>query len=218
MLRHLRLPLALLMFSGFFIGSPVRAGMVTYQIMNYPGVQEGWVITGTITVKTNAASGTLMEKDIVSWMFTITNKKTMGSFTVKSTDKGASLDIEGKLSYSPTQLYLTPGTKDSPNLLALNGDDAFSQLLWRNAGDDSRYQARIAFSGYKWTDDSSKLGGKKNWIIATAVPEPPAAIMAGIGFLSVLACTTLRGPRRAFSARIGVERTLILGTPDSIVS
>ncbi len=70
MLRRNALRILLFVPAVFFAGS-VRGGTVTYKIMNYPAQQDGWTVSGYITIKTNAASGMLAAGDVQSWSITV---------------------------------------------------------------------------------------------------------------------------------------------------
>ncbi len=202
MLRRNALLAILLFVPAFLCAGPVRGGTVTYRIMNYPEQQDGWTVTGYITIKTNAATGTLAEGDVQSWSVTV--KKGNVSVTYGRDKPGQGVDIKGTVTYTPTQILLPPGTKDNPNAFDLSGHALGSNSIgWHNypvVAGDGVYSSHYVNSQDKrdraWSDLTKTLGGKTTWVIATAVPEPPAVLSAGVGFACVVLCAKVGQRRR----------------------
>jgi hypothetical protein len=200
--RNALLPILVFVPAVFFAGS-VRGGTVTYNIMNYPKQQDGWTLSGFITIKTNAASGTLTEDDVQSWSVTV--KKGDVSVPYGRNQPGAGVDIMGTVKYTPTQILLPPGTAKAPNSFSLTGHALGSNNVgWFNypiAGlPDGVYSSFYVDPMDKkrhraWLDGTTTLGGKTTWVIAT-VPEPPAILSAGVGFACVVLCAKVGQRRR----------------------
>jgi hypothetical protein len=183
--------LALLTFLAFpTVGS---AGNITYNIVNYPDFQNGWTLSGTIT--TDGTTGFIIEKNIKSWMFTIT--KGDSTFTVSNTTANASITRLGNLKATATELLLPmPPASGGVNEFGLGVviPDANVIVSWIQqinlGGDDiSRYDG-TASKGVDqgWNvnpNTTTGLGSKANWVIAT-VPEPSTFFLAGVGVVCVV--------------------------------
>jgi PEP-CTERM motif len=201
MLRRNRSMLVLLSFLAVIVQGSVRGGTVTYQIQNYPANQDGWTLSGTITIKTSATSGTLAEGDITAWSWTIS--KGSDSYTYKSTDKGAAVQLEGTVTYTPTQILMPVGTKKDPNLLILATDSGYPALFWENKEKSPGYYGRYVPPGfrfmYAWNEEPKTLGGKRTWVLAS-VPEPSGVLLAGLGFACVIPYAMFRRRRTGLRA------------------
>jgi hypothetical protein len=205
MLRRSALLAILLFVPAFFFAGSVRGGTVTYKIMNYPEQQDGWMLSGYITIKTNAANGTLTENDVQSWSVTV--KKGDVSVTYGSNDPGVGVEILGTVNYTPTQILLPRGTRADPNAFELSGDARGSNSVgWNNYPAVSGRTGGVYNSFYvdpmdkrrhtAWSKLTTTLGGKATWVIATAVAEPPAILSAGVGFACVVLCAVVRQRRQ----------------------
>ncbi len=166
-----------------------------YNLVDYPGLQNGYTLSGTIV--TNINSGTLAPANIVSFHYVATN----GTVTSigSSGDPGSTLSINGTVDISPTAItlgLLNLGIGNY-NEFDVYGFDSLTRLIYaRNAGvgdpnNGDYYHAEDITSGGLWFSSSAPagtlaLGDANNWIIATAapsaVPVPSALVMASIMF------------------------------------
>jgi hypothetical protein len=201
MLRRDALLPIILVFSGVFLASSVRGGTVTYSIVNYPAQQNGWTLSGMITIKTNAVSGTRAQNDVQSWSVKITKDNVTATYG--NNEAGAGVSIMGTVSYTSKAILVPQGTPDDPNIFSLLGDGFGSNSIqWRNdkgfdgKGDyRSSYVDRSNTRRSAWLESTNTLGGKNTWVIATAVPEPPAIVLAGVGIACVVLCAKLKSAR-----------------------
>jgi hypothetical protein len=94
-----------------------RAGAsYVYDIQNYPGLQNGWSLSGHIVTDIN--SGSLASSDILSWNWTATNGNQ--TWTVTSTSPDATIQLAGTVVVTPTQIEIPVSTDPYPgNLFAL---------------------------------------------------------------------------------------------------
>lgn len=94
---------AVMLFTLLTLPPAVLAGSTTYNILNYPDLQNGWTLTGTIT--TDCFIGDINQNDIKSWTWTITSGAT--TYTANSTDPGASTTLEGiEIQETPTEILI----------------------------------------------------------------------------------------------------------------
>ncbi len=137
------------------------AGSITYDIVNYPSLQNGHTVSGTIT--TNGTTGSdLSYQNITSWNITIQSVYTFtpsDSFvfgTFNATDQtlttGGTLELS-QSAFRPTEINW------SSALNFYNALNPYPQSLWSSS----------------WTTSD---------VIAT-VPEPSTAILAGIGLAAL---------------------------------
>jgi len=161
------------------------AGSITYQINNYPAVQNGFSLSGTIT--TDGTIGDLAVKDITAWSWTITE---LGlSYTYKSTDKNVFISLRGQLTATATQITMPPALDVGRNKFffvdKVKGETA--ALIWAHAALETTsyvYADYVTAAGTPlraWYTHTDKLGGQTVWVIAS-VPEPSALHLAGIAF------------------------------------
>jgi hypothetical protein len=185
-----RYPLPLILASSLAascLGS-VQGGTTTYRIQNYPASQDGWTLTGTITLNTTAASGTLTEGIIQSWSWTVS--KGSESYTHSSTEEDAEIVLRGTINYTATQILMPAGTAMTRPTLSFATNSGENAILWSNVTGSEffydRYRAGNPSSRrYAWFTSPDSLGGT-TWIIAVAVPEPSALLSAGTGFTCVI--------------------------------
>ena len=59
--------------------SALQAGAVVYNIVNYPGLENGWTVSGTIT--TDGTIGTLSASDITAWSWSLTDGATTDTWS-----------------------------------------------------------------------------------------------------------------------------------------
>jgi hypothetical protein len=192
MIRRNALPLTLLCVYALFFQGLAEGGMVTYKIVNYPAQQDGWTLSGTITINTTEASGTLTAKDITSWNWTIKKDKTV--VNIGRTGAGSGVEIDGTVRYTPTQILLPPGTAEAKNQFVLTTAFGSNNMLWNNnpSGIYSGTYVNDANRRVRaWFDPTTTLGGNTTWVIAI-VPEPSTILLAGIGFSCVLLCVMAR--------------------------
>jgi hypothetical protein len=170
------------------LAAPASAGIV-YTMTNASGLQNGWALSGTITV---SGTGTnLGSADITSWAYTVTDGS--ASHTYSSTNQSAFVNARGLLA-TPTQLivkYASEGAR-SPNSLGLNlrGGEAIIEWNTGISGDfPSRYDAND-FPSTFWSnqDLAFPLTATQGWVIGTVVSAVPEIDPAGMG--SVLALVT----------------------------
>ena len=149
---------------------------ITYNLVNYPLLQDGATLTGTITTD-GTTGGNLPGSIIQSWQLTVTGG---GSpFSMSSSDPNASA-----LGY---ELNVTPTTLSIGWLLRL--ESATGTLLYNS---DAGFYYAGGPLGPSWLHDDlivTGLDGSGGWTVATslsAVPEPSewAAISFGVlGFV-----------------------------------
>jgi hypothetical protein len=168
--------LPLLILAGIsLIPTEVGAGSITYNVMNYPTIQDGYTVSGTIT--TNATTGTsLPGTDISSFDITIT----MGSTTVAEFTPANSPLALGTFDATPTTLSV--GT--NPDNLVFESHTAI--FGWLNLSNISTLYTASLQTFPITTLWAGNLPSIDSPIATTAtVPEPPSAVLASIGAVVV---------------------------------
>jgi len=207
---------AVMLFTLLTLPPAVLAGSTKYNILNYPDLQNGWTLTGTIT--TDGFIGDINQNDIKSWTWTITSGAT--TYTANSTDPGASTTLEGiEIQETPTEILLQlspwPWPADSPpdTLFVLNSGENKS-LTWTIMYDPNYYPTDLIYtnsgSWYSdlWMGEGVGMfqlppplyipGNQTQWILAqasaAAVPEPASLYLVGFG--AVCGCVYVMGHKR----------------------
>jgi hypothetical protein len=151
----------------------------TYNIQNYPALQNGWTLSGTIT--TDGAIGFIQASDITSWAWTVTSGG--DTFTFKSTDPQA-----GLLLPSDT---LRANSEDL--LLTLPSGFEFlteaAELAYVSRGTPLTITSAAVLLPLPfdvlWNTEISTPPGLDAWAIASrstsAVPEPCTLYLLGFG-------------------------------------
>jgi len=172
------------------------ADNITYNLVDYPLLQDGWSLSGQIT--TDGVLGTLLAADIVSWNWTISQGSQ--AITVTSSMPGAIVST----SLAPQAFFATSTTLSSPPSLADVGLEApnvvsisqITALVWSNATYHTVYSAVTAdtsgatgsfywnsvYGGINSIPDFPSSGG----LIATIAPEPASMILLALASTSLL--------------------------------
>jgi hypothetical protein len=169
MARSIAIPLLILAATSL-TPREVGAASITYDVVNFPDLQNGYTVTGTIT--TNGATGTIPPSDITSWDITITQgNNTIEEFTTTNTTAA------GFFFATPTSI-------------AIPFD--FGGMVFQNANETNRIgwlNDVHSLSSYSATVNSTVLWASLRedsiGVIATAVPEPSSAVLASIGAVAV---------------------------------
>jgi hypothetical protein len=182
--RFVRPGLPALLLAGFALVSPhVNAEWITYAVDNYPSLQNGYTVSGTIT--TNGATGTgLFASDITSWNITITSgSSTIETFTnTNSSNAGANFDA------TLTTLSVTAST--GVDVLSFLSNGSYGFIEWFGVGFAPFYEAQNPEGTYFWSSPYDA----QSQPVASAVPEPSSAILAVLGAVAVVAYGVSRQP------------------------
>jgi hypothetical protein len=161
----------LLILAGVILGPrEVYAGSIRYFVENYPTLQNGYTVSGTIT--TNGDFGTsLLTSDITSWNITVT----LGSTTIASFTPANSINYEAFFDASPTTLSVSLGT-EFINFINL---PIGTSLFWGgpNAGDSYLLDLFLSSGASNLLWDSEFPPPQ---IVAT-IPEPSSGALALLG-------------------------------------
>jgi len=187
-----------------------RASMI-YDIVDYPGLENGWTLSGTIT--TDGTIGTLSASDITAWSWTLTNGATTDNWNSGVTGGlHAYTQVDGGLTATATELEMgTPGQNQSFGLVLgfEGGPGTGGQLIWGRAGaDDFGDPANDTYEGYfkgNFLFDDNVLNppgltltGSTNWVIAevpsqsSAAPEPGTVALFVLGVAGIAVGRTRR--------------------------
>ncbi len=176
---------------------PTTASSITYDIQNYPSLQNGYTLSGTIT--TDGHLGTLTQADITSWSYVVSGGP--DGFTAAGSGAGTGVLIEGLgLVASTNQLTLADPGPQLFNVLSLLGNGG--HVSWTEGGDAAGFVNNYyAFNNVGKTTvwntfpTDASFGGPP-WIIAkaqiTSVAEPGSCTMAlvGLACLAVAQCSS----------------------------
>ena len=172
--------------------APSAFAEIVYTMTNDPGVQNGWGLSGTITV--SGVGTNLGSAAITGWAYTVT--KGSDSHTFSSNDSSSFVNALGLLA-TPTQLIVPYASdEEEKNLLELNQSGGDVGLQWTPGGGRDRarsvYEAHDFGAGgagmFFWfnQDLPFPLVATEGWLIGTASPSAvPEIDPAGIS--SVLA-------------------------------
>jgi hypothetical protein len=144
----------------------VGAASITYSMVDYPTLQNGYTVSGTIT--TNGATGmNLPASDLTSWDITIS----LGSNTVATITQANSINLTVLFNATPTAITVPTAQGIGINLTIPGGDG----IRWEHINLRAIYTGTSPtvplWSSFLPTTDSP---------IAT-IPEPSSAVLASIG-------------------------------------
>ncbi len=174
-----RILVTLLLLAGAGIApQSLKAGSITYNIENYPAVQAGSQLSGSIT--TDGHIGSLASANILSWTVTI------DSTTFASTDPGASVTIiDNKLVASSTAITLASDI--IPNVFELSVPTTPNpSILEYDYSPTLAYVGQIN-TGLKWDTIFAQPGPPLTIGVfaSSSVPEPSSAVLAVFGVIGI---------------------------------
>jgi hypothetical protein len=176
-----------------------RGASITYNIQNYPDVQRGYTISGTIT--TDGTIGTLAQSDVLAWSYTITLG---GSILDQQSDIGAGHGVAARNVFATaTELTISPPTGLNLNEFELAGDRHATIFWMRDLPADFYGANGPAFEQFFSASTSIPPGlllPSSTWIIAQTIPEPGSLTLALLG-LPCLAATVLWTGRSSRAGR-----------------
>lgn len=174
------------------IATPAMASPITYNLISYPTLQNGYTLSGFI--RTNGVIGSLSNADITGWGYSITDGSR--SVTYLSTDASASGGVFGSLTATPTTLFLTYGNASPETQLEFFGSGGVYDVSieWHVIPGGLVYRAADRFLNPQPFFDLWGCGGcvalsspqPTAFTIATVVPEPASfwLVLAGVGGLA----------------------------------
>jgi hypothetical protein len=156
----------------------VGAGSITYSVVNYPSVQNGYTVAGTIT--TNGTTGTFLPgSDITSWDITIEKAGvTVASLTPADSYATGSY-------FDATTRSITVATV--PDVLAFQETAQNTSIAWANIADSIGYAGSTP-TQLLWSATLSPAT-----LTIASVPEPSSVVLALTG--AVAAILTYGGSR-----------------------
>jgi hypothetical protein len=164
----LRIWFPLLLMAGGAIAPPASGGSITYNIVNYPTLQNGYSVSGTIT--TDGTTGSITATDITTWDISVTIS---GSPLFTQTPSDSYFIGLGSFQATTTTIAAPAeagfeATND--NTIFWNGDADLYEGFYGPAG----------VAGGLW-----RSSWPKSNIVATsaAVPEPSAIALLAMGAL-----------------------------------
>ena len=172
--------------------TPSFAGIV-YTMSNEPDVQNGWALSGTITV--SRTGNDLTRDDITGWAYTVSKER--DSYTYSSTDLGSSSQTT-KLLATDTQLILPYAEQFSffGSNLGFRTQFGATTLTWESNFGGNTYGASDYYNGNNlsfWSTNNFPFATNEGLVIGTvsssasssAVPEIDPA--TGASALSLVA-------------------------------
>ena len=185
--------------------SALQAGAVVYNIVDYPGLENGWTVSGTIT--TDGTIGTLSASNITAWSWTLTNGGTTDTWSSTVTGSLYAADQVSGLTATATELELgTPGSDQESDLILGYGGGPGSggDLYWNREGAAGIFFPAIEtyigdfggltqFDSYAYNLTGLTLTDSTNWVIAevpsqsSSAPEPGtvALFVRGVAGIAV---------------------------------
>jgi hypothetical protein len=149
------------------------AGPIVYHVVDYPALQDGYTIAGTITTNGDIGTG-LPAGDITSWDITITS----GSYTIFHYTPVTTLNLGTGFDATPTAIIIEP----APRTNGLDfSDELFNHFIfWDSTGTSTRYYAESG--DVLWLSTFGDVA-----VVVAVVAEPSSAVLAAIGAAGVVA-------------------------------
>jgi hypothetical protein len=165
----------LLLTTGGAIAPPALGGTITYCIEDYPGLENGYTVSGNITTD-DTGNGLNIRPTIHSWNVTV-SLNGVPQFNWNSSDRLS--DVMGTVDITNTTI--TTGTAGDFLEFYTTGNNLNTpHIHWGNDPEDGYYAS--SGQGNLW-----QSGWDKTKTIAALCPEPSTATLASLGTLGVLA-------------------------------
>jgi hypothetical protein len=164
----------LLMIAGGLAQRGARADIM-YDITNYASEQDGYTVSGTITIKHNGNA--LTETDLAGWSIMLTDSVGTTIWTMTNSDSTASLHTQ----FNATNQEITAPSNTFG--MIFTSLENLAEISWLSSG---------GYSGY---DPSGTTLWSSAWdppeVIATAfsVPEPSTGGLAAVAAVTLITCT-----------------------------
>ncbi len=193
----LRISVLLLMLMGIAIAPRVARADITYNVVDYPSLESGYTISGTITTDGKVGTGLITAGGIVGppgdiLNFDITISNSNGPVETFSLADAASI-AGTTFTATPTELIVDPAVGDDIGFQLPN----FDYVVWTAQGQSWVTYAYGGFFGPNWRD---AIGDP--FIVATApaaTPEPATVTLLGAGVLTLGAFRLRRRRRTMFT-------------------
>jgi hypothetical protein len=198
--RSIALPL-LILAAIALIPTEAGAGSITYDVVNYPAVQNGITVSGTIT--TDGSTGVETSPNFITGFDVTLSSPGSAPFTLQPSD--AVLLIDGSLEVTPSSITLGPALSVL-SILTSGGGNPGAGLYYST----SFYKAPegvIGLLGGLTGGPGGSVSGGLAWdsppvttiataaVTASAVPEPSSLLLSGIGVVCGLAYVLVRKRR-----------------------
>jgi hypothetical protein len=169
------------------IPTEVGAGSITYNVVNYPDLQNGYTVSGTIT--TNGATGTFLPgTDITSWDISITKGTTTvvtltptDSFNISNAFDATTTSITAATPFDVVEFVATSLPEIDLSWTGLPGGGAVSYMAEDHTNNTNLWNSSLF---------------PANSPIAT-VPEPSSAVLASVGAVAAFLAYGSSRHRRA---------------------
>jgi hypothetical protein len=197
--RNLLLMIGIISLGACLSTSTLRAEMI-YQWVNYPALQNGYSIVGTIT--TDGSAGRLLGSAFESWSYTVTGTTNPSSGTVSWTAAdgipGSSAAFfqygDGAIYADPNGLYIV-----GPSPWTVFAGDNAPNLDYQGffyGGDGFLWQFPCPWNGPELVVDNSTA---PTFLIATPISEPSTATLVIVFAIIALASGGWRRRRHLFA-------------------
>ena len=166
----------------------VAYGSITYNLVEYPGDENGCTLTGSIT--TDGTIGLISANNVVAWSYTITDT-VFGNYTctIQSGDSSSNIPYFSSVDATATQLFAlqTPTSEVILQSETANGISAIDWInsssvggeIYRGYGPGYALSFNVGLGEPSWLTVNPEMNGAQPWVIAhtTTVPEPSSLII-----------------------------------------
>jgi len=190
------------------VARPATAGFITYDLKDYPALQDGYALSGTIT--TDGTIGDIFAANVTAWSVTFTPAS--GSpVTFSSTDPSNLVQVVGHVRADATAITLAAvdsGASSGDNQISLIVQDTSQSLTYARTksgvATTNFYNGQLDRLTLAWASRPAEdaLGGDP-WVLAgvesggppVAAPVPTSLMMVLCGLVPAAAIIRRRGAR-----------------------
>jgi LPXTG-motif cell wall-anchored protein len=160
------------------------AGPITYDFVDYPALQNGYTVSGTIV--TDGHTGTLLSSDVTSWSLTVSQGATT-IYSLNSAMPNVLFQNFNGIQANANMIFVNTGSGSSSNMNVADFNTGADPYGVQSQTGFFQYYGEPDFvpNNYLWNYNTSNGTTGQFVIAATPTPEPASMTLLGSALLGL---------------------------------